>query len=83
MKDKVFKYRYEFEQVGPTRVELFGRDTKMSSNQLEEWRRSLNQENAGRFYLVRIWLVTQKSGKVVARSSSHTLAPQPLFEIVA
>jgi hypothetical protein len=83
MKDKAFKYRYELQQIGPGRIELFGRDTKLSDNQLEEMRRELNQNSAGRVYVVRLWLVNQKSGKVAARSSNHTLAAQPLFQVIA
>ncbi len=81
MKDATYKYRYEMEQTGPGRVELFGRDTKLSHDQLEEMRRRLNKDSGNRYYVARMWLVNQKTGKVVARSSNHKLPPQPLFEV--
>jgi hypothetical protein len=81
MKDKAYNYRYELEQTGPGRVELFGRDTKLSSNELEQMRRQLNKDSGNRYYVVRMWLINQRTEKVVARSSAHTLKPEPLFTV--
>ena len=83
MKDSAYKYRYELQQTGPGRIEMFGTDTKLTDDELELKRRAINSEHAARVYVVRLWLVNQKTSYVVSRSSNSKLPPQPLFEVVS
>ncbi len=82
MKDSAYKYRYELQQTGPGRIEMFGTDTKLTDDELELKRRAINSAHP-RVYVVRLWLVNQKTNRVVARSSNSKLPPLPLFEVVS
>jgi hypothetical protein len=83
MKDSAYRYRYELQQTGTSRLELFGTDTKLTDNELELKRRQLNEQGLNSYHISRLWLVNQKSAKVVARTSNSTLPKQPLFEVLS
>jgi hypothetical protein len=80
-KSNTYKYRYELQQTGTSRVELFGRDTAMSHDQLELYRRELNEQGQNSYHISRIWLVNQKTGRVLARTSQSTPPKLPLFTV--
>lgn len=82
MKDSAYKYRFEMQQAGKATIELFGRDTKMSNDQIEQYRRNINREHFTA-YVVRMWLVNQKTGKVAASSRNSKLPAEPLFQVVS
>jgi hypothetical protein len=82
-KSSAFKYRYELQQTGTSRLEMFGTDTKLTDDQLELRRRELNANGLNSYHISRLWLVNQKTGKVIARSSNSKLPKQPLFTVLA
>jgi hypothetical protein len=53
----------------------------MSHDQIEQYRRQLNEQGLNAYHISRIWLVNQKSGRVIARSSASELPKQPLFTV--
>jgi hypothetical protein len=76
-----YKYRFELQQTGTSRIELFGTDTRLTDDALELKRRDLNEQGLHAYHISRIWLVNQKSGRVIARSSASELPKQPLFTV--
>lgn len=66
-KSTTYKYAYRVYQSGSVDIQLFGRDTKLSNAQLEEFRLKLNSDGAN---VKEIALIFQKTGKLVS-SSAH------------
>jgi hypothetical protein len=79
-KDKAYKYAYHYHNAGKGSVTLFGRDTKLSNDQLEQMRREINRSHFPA-YLRSIWLVNQRTGVKVADSRDSKLQPEPLFQV--
>ena len=64
---RVYKYSYRvFQTPHKVRIDLFGRDTKLSNAQLEEMRQKFNADGAN---VTEIELVLQRTGNIVASSS--------------
>jgi hypothetical protein len=81
-KSRAFKYAYRYQNAGKGSIELFGRDTKLSNDELEQMRRDINREHFPA-YLRSIWLVNQRTGVKVADSRESRLPAEPLFQVVA
>jgi|HubBroStandDraft_3_1064219.scaffolds.fasta_scaffold277547_2 hypothetical protein len=75
-----YRYAYSYTQSGPTKVELFGRDSRMTNDELELMRRELNKQPG--VYVKHLALVFQQGGfHIFADSRKSTLAPEPLFVV--
>ena len=86
IKDQAYRYTYMVKQVGLVRTELFGRDTRLSNDELELMRRDLNQQTPGKCYIQILALLATVNGmgtRIVATSAKSKLAAQPLFEVVS
>ena len=77
-----FKYAYIVTQHGIARIEMFGTDTKISSNDLELKRRAINRDHFPA-YVSRLQLKNQKTGQIVRDTKASTLPAEPLFTVAA
>jgi hypothetical protein len=77
-----FKYSYVVKQIskGGAGVQLFGRDTRLSNDQLEQMRRKINKDSENMFYVQSIGLVGRAFG---ASSVNSKLPAEPMFEVVS
>jgi hypothetical protein len=76
-----YRYAYVYSQVGPSKIELFGRDSRMTNDELELMRRQINRDNAGRVYLRHLALMFQDSAHVFADSRKSKLPAEPMFVV--
>jgi hypothetical protein len=76
-----FKYSYVVKQIskGGAGVELFGRDTRLTNDQLEQMRRQINKNSENMFYVQSIGLIGRAFG---ASSINSRLPLEPMFEVV-
>jgi hypothetical protein len=85
IKDKAYRYTYMVKQSGPVRTELFGRDTRLSNDELELMRRDVNQQTPGKCYIQILALLATVDGmgtRIIATSAKSRLPPQPLFQLI-
>jgi hypothetical protein len=79
-----FKYAYVVTQHGPSRVELFGTDTKLTDSQLELKRRALNEQSQNYCHVSELALAENDGTRVIIRSSKHSSLPKlPLFTVLS
>jgi hypothetical protein len=73
--NKAYKFKFELvqsERPGRPVIQLFGRDHKLTNDELEKMRRHLNTEHFPSYVAV-LRLVNQATGAVVASSVNSTL----------
>ncbi len=81
MKSSKFKYNYVVKQInkGGAGVTLFGRDTRLTNDQLELMRRQINKDSENMFYVQSLGLIGRAFG---ASSVNSKLPLEPMFEVV-
>lgn len=77
---KKFKYSYVVKQIskGGHGVELFGRETRLTNDELEIFRRQLNRDSGNMYYVQSVGLIGRAFG---ASSVNSKLPPEPLFTV--
>jgi hypothetical protein len=79
-----YRYAYVYRQTGPSKIELFGTDTRLSNDELELMRRKWNKDLAGQVFIPFLALAYSQEGMgmhVFADSRKSKLAPEPLFVV--